>query len=979
MNSTQLRTVLAQTLVPNADARKAAEEQLSQAQKVSGHPLEVLRLIANKNETDANVQQAAAVHFKNIVKKGWNEDAEDGTDGIQISLNDRNLIKSNLVELMCTVPPKIQSQCSEAISLIAAVDYPKKWDNLLPELLQKFQSEDQTVVNGCLETANSIFKRFRYINRSDELYEDILYTLGKLQEPLLIMFKATGQKVEAYKNDLRNLLPVMKTLHSLCGIFYSLNYQDLPEYFEDHIGEWMAEFAKYLSFDNKILLDEDEEDEPSPIDTLQAAIVDNLALYADKDEEPFIPFVSQFTSLVWNLLLGMSSFPKHDVLATTCIKFLSSLVGKLMHKQVFEAEETLRQIIAKIVIPNLMIRDTDEEKFEDDHAEFIMEDMEGGDTESRRRRSQELLRAMCRHFDNETTVICMEHIQSMLGEFAASPSDKWKAKDAAIHLMLGIAVKAESNKGVSAVNDKVNVMEFFTSHILTELQDANHASRPMVKATSIKFVSTFRNQFSTEHMVALMPVLINHLSSPSVVVHTYSAAAIERFMACKVTTNEGGQQNKFGGENIKPFLEPLFTSLFAIVDNAEWNENEYVMKCIMRSLITAKDDVVQVTEIVLQKLNEALSRVAKNPRNPQFNHYMFESIAVLVKSVCSKYPEHTASFESLLFPPFQTVLQMDVSEFTPYVFQILAQLLEYRPGESGLGEAYTMLFTPLLTPDLWERKGNIPALTRLLQAYVTKGINEIVGNGQLNSILGIFQKLISSKATEVNAFELLSTIIHFTSDDALKPLEKDLFQVLLMRLQRGKTARYIRLFTGFLAQYIGKKGGQQTLDLLNQIQPGLSLMLLKQIWLPRLSSDPPNRREHKTQIVGLTKVLCDTPAIFNDENGNEIWMGTLAASLKLVDPNSNPSASSIGDENEEPETITYDAAFSRLHFASKKPLDPFSEVKDTAIYLATSLHQLHVTNPNVIQGLFVRSFQADPKLSPMLDTILQKAGVRLTQ
>lgn len=53
-----------------------AEEQLSQAQKVSGHPLEVLRLIANKNETDANVQQAAAVHFKNIVKKGWNEDAE---------------------------------------------------------------------------------------------------------------------------------------------------------------------------------------------------------------------------------------------------------------------------------------------------------------------------------------------------------------------------------------------------------------------------------------------------------------------------------------------------------------------------------------------------------------------------------------------------------------------------------------------------------------------------------------------------------------------------------------------------------------------------------------------------------------------------------------------------------------------------------------------------------------------------------------
>ena len=303
---------------------------------------------------------------------------QDGTDGIQISQNDRNLIKSNLVELMCTVPPQIQAQCSEAISLIAAVDYPQRWDNLLVELVQKFQSTDATVVNGCLTTANSIFKRFRYINRSDSLYSDIIYTLQKIQEPLLQMFQSTGQMVDAYASDLRNLRPKMTALKLQCSIFYSLNYEDLPEYFEDHMGEWMTEFAKYLSYKNPILVDDDEEDEASPIDTLQAAIVDNLALYADKDEEEFIPHIPKFTSLVWNLLMSMSSYPKHDVLATRCIKFLSSLIGKLMHKSVFQEEGTLRQIISNIVIPNLMIRDVDEEKFEDDYAEFIMEDMEGG-------------------------------------------------------------------------------------------------------------------------------------------------------------------------------------------------------------------------------------------------------------------------------------------------------------------------------------------------------------------------------------------------------------------------------------------------------------------------------------------------------------------------------------------------------------------------------------------------------------------------
>jgi exportin-2 (importin alpha re-exporter) len=87
---------------------------------------------------------------------------QDGTEGIVISPNDRHLIKNHLVELMCTVPPQIQAQCSEAISLIAAIDFPKQWDNLLPELIQKFSSPDPLIVCGVLETANSIFKKFRW-------------------------------------------------------------------------------------------------------------------------------------------------------------------------------------------------------------------------------------------------------------------------------------------------------------------------------------------------------------------------------------------------------------------------------------------------------------------------------------------------------------------------------------------------------------------------------------------------------------------------------------------------------------------------------------------------------------------------------------------------------------------------------------------------------------------------------------------------
>jgi exportin-2 (importin alpha re-exporter) len=407
-----------------------AEKQLQEAQKNAGYPLAILQLVANAK--DPAIRQAAAVIFKNLVKKAWDENNEDGDEGIVISPDDRNTIKSHLVQLMCTVPSQIQAQLSETISLIAAVDYPHQWTNLLPELVQQFNSTDSTVLIGVLKTANSIFKRFRYVQRSDQLYEVILYTLQGIQAPLLTTFKALGQAVDATPNDCDALTKHLEALRLISRIFFSLNYQDLPEFFEDHMGEWMADFAKYMTYQNPVLISASEEDEPSPIDKLQVAIIQNLNLYANKDEEAFMEYLPKFTELVWNLLLTTTAYPKHDTLATTSIRFLSELLQKVMHKGLFEAPDTLRQIVLNIVIPNLMFRESDEERFEGDPREYIMTEVEGSDSESRRRCSQDLLRSMCRHFEAETTQICQEHVVSMLAEYSKDPVGKWAAKDAAV-------------------------------------------------------------------------------------------------------------------------------------------------------------------------------------------------------------------------------------------------------------------------------------------------------------------------------------------------------------------------------------------------------------------------------------------------------------------------------------------------------------------------------------------------------------------
>lgn len=96
-------------------------------------------------------------------------------------------------------------------------------------------------------------------------------------------------------------------------------------------------------------------------------------------------------------------------------------------------------------------------------------------------------------------------------------------------------------------------------------------------------------------------------------------------------------------------------------------------------------------------------------------------------------------------------------EFIPYVFQLLALLLESNPS-APLPGLYKDLIIPLLTPALWESRGNAPALVRLVGAYMKRGSDLFVQENKITAVLGIFQKLVSSKITESNAFDFLEYI-----------------------------------------------------------------------------------------------------------------------------------------------------------------------------------------------------------------------------
>lgn len=171
-----LRNCLEQTLSPFAETRKGAEAYLATLATQPNYVLMLLQVLEGAGEKQ-EVRLAAALLFKNFVKHNWDPEKQGC-----VPQNEKDVVKTHIVELMCRMPEVLQKQLIEALATIGEYDFPAQWESLLPQLVQKLQTEsDWQVRNGVLMTANTIFKRFRNVFKSDALFTEIKHCLDVFQ------------------------------------------------------------------------------------------------------------------------------------------------------------------------------------------------------------------------------------------------------------------------------------------------------------------------------------------------------------------------------------------------------------------------------------------------------------------------------------------------------------------------------------------------------------------------------------------------------------------------------------------------------------------------------------------------------------------------------------------------------------------------------------------------------------------------------
>lgn len=910
---------------------RAAEQELRKYDKQQGFTLTLLQIV-NSNQLPMGTRLAGALFFKNLIRRLWTD--EDGN--YLLPETDVVAVKNEIIPLMISLPSALQAQIGEAVSGIADSDFPDRWVDLIPDLVARLGT-DAKVNNGVLKVAHSIFKRWRPLFSSDDLLREIKLVLEQFVQPYYALMLETHKRIEQTSGNKDVLLELLKTMGLLVKLFYDLNCQDIPEFFEDHIKQFMDILHNYLIYSNP-LVETTEDSESGILEVIKTDICEILQLYTQRYEEEFRKALPTFVGATWTLLTTIGLQSKYDLLVNRALAFLTSVAKIERHIHMFEATEVLTLLIEKIVIPNMTMRESDEEMFEDDPIEFIRRDLEGSDSDTRRRAATDFLRELVTKMDSRVTEAVMRYVNGFLEQYAANPAQNWKAKNTASYLFSSVAAKGNvTAAGVSTTNLAIDVVGFFTSSIAPDL--VSTTVNPILQVDAIRFIHNFRNQLTKEQLSQALPLLVQLLNSRNYVVYTYAAITIERILSVRQNN-----VSVFKAEDIQSEAAQLISALMQLIlrsasTSEKLSENEFLMKCIMRVLLTVQGAMQPFAAPLLPQLVQIMTAVSVNPSNPRFNHFLFESIGAVVRYAGAQIG--ISGLEEHVVQPMLQILGQDITEFIPYVLQILTEVLSLQPAQSGLPESFRQLIRPLMAPVLWEPKGNVPALVGLLEVILSRGASVVVSDGLLTPLLGVFQNLVASRSNDQYGLELLEYIFYYVGHEHLKELSKQVAQLLLMRLQQSNTDKFcsrFSLFMYFLASTEANNlGPAYAIFFLDQVQQGVFGQVMTSFMLPSTLKigGTFNRR---IAAVGLTKLLCRTTEYTTGEYSSQ-WAHALDILVRLMKYNMAEEHTSvpIGLDLEE---LSFGSSFSKLATTAAKPLDPVPDVKHPVQFFNDELKQL---------------------------------------
>ena len=222
-----LAAALKASLNPDAATRQPAQALLEAGCATPGALVSLMQLSTTAG-VEPDVAMAAAVLFKNEVKKRWPE----GSTGIQDG--EKQVIRQNLIAIICSCSLNLQPMYLEAMRRISCEDYPSLWPSAVEECGSRFAAANFASPQSFIAPLHCLLLLAKVFQYKPEDQRAPVEALCSAISPALL--QTLQQSLQ------QPYTPVIAEIQLIVAkIFWSLTMFSLPQYFRnaDTFGVWL--------------------------------------------------------------------------------------------------------------------------------------------------------------------------------------------------------------------------------------------------------------------------------------------------------------------------------------------------------------------------------------------------------------------------------------------------------------------------------------------------------------------------------------------------------------------------------------------------------------------------------------------------------------------------------------------------------------------------------------------------------------------
>ena len=773
--TSEISAVFQKTLSQDKSDRENSEQFLSQIKMDINTLNTFFSYILNKSE-NVDLRSSASIFLKNYISDYFYDSSYNAIlnkDKI-MDENSKNYFKENILQLMLNVESNLLPNIIEMVKIVVqgANGYLIIWPKLMDFIGDILNKHDSSKSRHIYNLITKIIKRYHIESKSDSLFREIIYTMDKICKPMTDDAINIIKYFNTYNNGNDDLmLQCLQMMNKIMSIFYSLNYQDFPEFFEDHLTEWITILNDTLLLPNKTGEINNNNINPSLLELIlkvKAKTLKNINLYYSNYYEDIEKYAQDLCGSVWTLMCKSKIISdNYSKLMKELLDFFKSgfQMGKINNLKI----EQLNQIFEYIILPNLSISSKEREDFLENPVEFLKIEFEEYDMSSNKYFSINLLQIINNNFPDVNKMIISPKIIQLLNEYNSDKSKNWNQKLLAINLLFASCIKTFAQRfGVTELNPQssYNDIDGLINEIfIKEFQD--YKSPIIIQVYSLKFLSTFRLQITDKNKLGqIILMLIDILNKCGEVTQNACLLCLDLIINMKdLQTRKSSTIEIINNDNI---FNNLISSLLTFISK---NTNIFAMRCFFRTLKLTQDQKLQsLAESINTSMDAILKLIIKNPQSDEFNFYFFETCALIMKKFEIKNINNTTdlslikSFQNTLQNDLNLILQNNITDILGYSFQLFAFYL-FLTNDNN--EFYQNILNNILTNDkMWDINMKYlypPSIDYIKVILLTN--KQFCENQQVIQLLfKICQTLIENKSFNY-AFQLIEYLINFVSTD----------------------------------------------------------------------------------------------------------------------------------------------------------------------------------------------------------------------